>query len=627
MDSARALSNSASRAAAPGSLRPAAPGRDPFADWQQSLAEFAAALRAYAREVGEAGSRAFGARWAAALRAIAPAELPPVDRSAVGGKALAARMAEGDTLEATARHIGDAARILLSPDAQAAVAAGMSRTFSENLQGLRRGATEAAAAAAAAARAALAAAAGSGGALAAGLSAAAIAEAYARPGEGDTAPRGAVATELYVGALACLRTPRARALLGASREGVLGGDADTRAAAAADAATLAEYHPCQAMCYVPAFGAARQSGYGRGDKDTNPEPRGEARGSGPGGEDATPSRVPVDLSFPRARLAVSYDLAPLVERRRALEYGPLASTTSGLSYRTVERLRTIRAARVLSGAPGEPPVRPDPAGAGREGLVEGPILVSTAPGMVWAFGPPSGPGADSGRTRSTQGPETPGTPGPEAPGGGMWAPFAGSRPGVGLYAAAAAAVILEELRAEREAGWGAELLARYEAAARDGSLPDPPANPDVLVDALTAEFEKAYDAAPPEDLPAYRALVVPPAPGPRDYISAAVARLTGDALDARLRAHLAEPRPRVPYAAFEREARISQAVLAADLSRGLWRRLREAYWGDSEAFVPHPVRRKVLLVRHFRRLAAAAAAEPVYAAPPSLKSWAAGAPR
>lgn len=606
---ARALSNTTARArpagpeAAPGPPsegegppceRAGRPGGDALSGWAQALAAFAAALGAYADETGAAGRRAYGPRWEAALSAVrAAGDARPAARAApsLEGAALyAAHMDDSDALEEAAGQLEQAARVLLSPDVSAAVSAGMSRTFSDKIGGLRRRVGAAAGAAAAAAREALQGAAASGAALAAGLPVAAVAGAYAPPA-GLRGPRGAVATELYVGALACLRSPEARALLEASRAEALGGRADTPAAAAADTAALAEYHPCQAMCYAPAFVRPRPRGAGPGLEALEPRsPEAPEPASGPG------LGPPFDLSFPQARLAVAYDLAPLVDRRRASEFGPLASTTSGLNYRLVERLRTISAVPAPARAPAAPAPRPV--------AVAGPIAVSPAPGVVWESGPPGPLGSEAG--------------GPE------WAPFAGAQPRAGLYAEACAAVILDRLRAERAAGWGPALLAQYEAAARGGALPDPPVDPGLLVDALAAEFEKAYDAAPPDDPAAFRALVVPLAPAPRDYISAAVARLAGGALDARLRAHLAEAGPRVPYAPFEREARVSQAVLVADVSRELWRRLRGAYRGDDEAFAPHPVRRKALLLSHFRRIAAAAAAAaPVHVAPPSLKLWAA----
>jgi len=545
--------------------------------WRTALGGLAAALRDYVREAGDSGPRALGSRWAAAVRELAAAEdslpddpAPPADGPA---DPLANLMAAGDAFEGAMLRLEEAAVVILDPNVQHAISAGMSRTYSDNVRSLLRAIAAAREATLAGRRGALAAATPAGAALAAGLSAAAVAAAYGRAAQQGDPQRGGVATELYVSALLCLGSPAAAALLGSAKDAALGGAADTRAAAEADTEALAEYHPCQAMGYAPVLSAAPKGADGRGA---------------------------VDISFPQARLAVSYDLAPLIDRRRALEYGPVAPATSGLNYRLVERFRTIRSEPVAAPAgPVAAPAGPVAEPAGRPAFIEGPLLVT----------------ADGGATVHRLGPAA-----------GEWAPFAGAQPRVARYADASAAVILDRLRAEREAGWGEQMRAEYEAAVDSGLIPSGETSADAVADALAGEFERAYDAAPPADAREFRDLAVPETPRPGDYISAAVARLTGGALSARLRSALAQPSPRTPYAVVEREGRISQAILTLDVARGLWRRLKDAFWVDDEAFALPPVKRKETLLRHYRRLAAdAAGAAPIYCAPPSLKLWAAGA--
>ena len=547
MDVSPSFSNSASK---PGD-GPLATGAMllSLASLDTALATLAGALRAYSQEAGGAGQRALGARWTAALRELAEVEgllalqAPPTAQF----ESLAAA---ADASESALLRLESAAGAILDPNVEHAAAAGMSRTYSDSVKALLRAAKSAGARAREAWRSALAAAAGAG----ATTADPSVAGAYAGSGG-----RGGIATELYVSALVCLgsRLPAAASLLEAAKDTALGGAADSRAAAGADSERLAGYHPCQAMDYTPAFS----------------------------GGDAPPGPAP-DLRFPQARLAVTYDLGPLVDRRRALQYGPVASTLQGLSYRLLERLRTIRAE----------PAAPLPAAAAAAAdtlpaIATGPIAVVAGDGARRAFGPE-----------------------------GAWAPLGGARPRVAAYAGASAAVILGHVRAD---GWGG-LRSQYEAAVENRELPSGETAAAVLVDALVAAFERAYDTAPPSSAQDFRGLVVPEAPAPGDYISAAAARVSGQALSARLRAVLAQHSPRVPYAVVEREGRLSQAVLALDIARALWRRLREVYWADEGAFAQPPVRRKAMLLHHFRRLAsAAAAAAPIYCAPPSLKLWAA----
>ncbi len=564
MDDAPLLSNSASASAA--SERPAV--WLALEAWSAALGRLTGALRAYVSEIGDAGPRALGRRWAEAEAALSGPDVPSAAAPRAGAEPLASAMDAADACDRAALRLRAAGAVLLDPNAAHAAAAGMSRTFSGALAGLRKAVAARAAEASAEARAALEAAGAAGAALGAELGAAGAAAAYSAPGRAG-GQRGAVATELYVSALACLRaagSPEAGALLDSAWDAALGGAADTPPAAGAAAAALAGLHPCAAMCYTPAFAGP---------------PTGEPANS-----------APVDLSFGSARLAVTYDLEPLVSRRRALEFGPLALVTSGLNYRLVERLRTIRATPAAP-APAASPGAPAP-----PALTDGPIVVSTGAGAPRAFGPP-----------------------------GRWAPFAGARPRVARYAEASAAVIFERLAAERE-HTPADMRAQYEAAVARGAIPSGATDPAAVAAALAAAFERAYDAAPSATPDEYRALAAPDEPGPGDYIGAAAAALTGEALAARLRSAEGDPSPRVPFGVAERECRISQAVLTADVARALWRAVRDAFRPDPEAFDLPPVRRRETLLRNHRRIAAAAAAAAqVQCAPPSLKLWAAGVVR
>lgn len=527
-----------------------------LAEWAAAAGAWVVALREVAREAGSAGPRAHPAAWPEALAALAAAEAglaPAAGAGLAAGPApdAPALMRACDRIEDAVRQIDNAHAVITSDGVRAVAARGMSRTYSDELRGLVRAATAAEALARAAARDAVTAAAAAG---AAAMDAAAL-----------PPPGGAASSELFLGALLSAARdgdPAAAARLAAARSEALGVAADTAAAAAADAETLAEYHPLQAMCY-------------------SAQPAVPWAGGAP----------PVDLALPRARLVAEYDLAPLIDRRRATQFGPVASTTTGLSYRLVERLRTIRATRRPPASPGDPPApRPALCAAGDAATV-----------------------ADGGATRAV------------APRPAPWAPYGGAQPRVGAYAEAAAAIIVEAVAAEREA-WPLETVARYEQAARDGALPPGAAGRDALLAALAAEFEREYDGAPPTTPADFRALVVGDGPAPGAYVTRAVAGVGREQLEAQLRAELAAVgAPRVPFAALAREARLTQALGALDAAQVLARQLHKAYRGaDPAVFEAAAPARKLVLLADFRRSAAAAVdAAPVLCCPPSLKLFAA----
>jgi hypothetical protein len=578
--------------------------------WRGALAAWVAALAAYEKEAGQEGPRTLGTRWRAAVRAIivvadAVYSAPPDGIPAAGAAALRALMALADTYETSEHQLAAAEAAYLDPNVQAALMVGMSQTFSENLRSFVRGVRGAAAEARAKHKDALAAAT-DGGSVFAELGAADIEAAF------RAAPiRGGVATELYLSALLCQDSAQAAALLEAAKDVALG-CRDTAEAAAADTAALAAYHPLQAMSYAPMPSSTRAGAAGAG-------------------------ATTVDLSLPQAGLHATYDLARLTDRQRALEYGPMATMFSGLSYKLVERLRTIAVEPRMAGPGAEAGLEAGVAGSGIKAIVTGPFRFTTDGGRTFREMYPApydstvssatdANAADTaGKADAADAADTADTTG--AAGGSStktWAPFAGARPRVEAYANAMAAIIFERLRAERAEGWGPDLRQRFEAAVRAGTIPAGECASEALIAALALELEKAYDLDPPKTPGAYRELVVPEEMAPESYIASAVSRLSAAATEAALQGFLAATVQRLPYAAVEREARLTQALRSLDAARLLWARLRKAYKEDAEAFELPPPKQKDALLRAFRRTAAAAlAVAPLLCSPPAVKIFAA----
>ena len=430
-----------------------------LARWKAALIAWAAALDAYGDEVGESGTRAIGARWRTARgdahdarEALENVRLPEeggdTATTAAAAAVAAAAMAASDLFEAEHLRLGAAMREMLDPNVQAVSASGMSHTFSENIGRLARSARDAAGSAQAAQKEALQVASLMGPGAVDGITVGEIDGIFGRQ-----RPRGAFATEMLMSVLLCAGTEEAARILNGARDLALGcPPAFETVTVTADTEALSEYHPLQAMMYAPA--------------PPSPEPA-------PGG-------ARLDVSLPQARLAVEYDLAPLIDKRRAAEFGPIAPSTSGLNYKLVERLRTIRVAPTGPRPEGAPLSRPLPVQEGRLGVISEGREFSLAPACF---------------------------PGPGSKGGVRWAPLAGALPRVGAYSAETESVILDLVRQEREAGWDLDLRPRYEKAVETGEVSVGACNPDVLVDALVGAFEQRLSEPLPETAEAFRDLV------------------------------------------------------------------------------------------------------------------------
>ncbi len=510
--------------------------------WAAVLAKWVAAIRTYQREIGETGARVYQNEWPRALEALEHASsasvAPGFGSPGLTGQRFGELLDASDRLERAGHQLDAVTRMATSDALRAALIRGMSRTYSENSRLLARAIVAAASAARAQYGRTLAAAAEQGGGFAA-LGAPALEALYVAG-----AARGAVASELYAAALTCIargaRTDAERAAASAAlrnaRSAALGLPADSPAVAAADGAILAEYHPAQALS-------------------------------------CTAGAAPANAPFPQARLAVTYDLAPLVDRRRAQQFGPLATTATGLNYRLIERLRTIRAEPRLGSGP------------------EGQNLVI----------PRLGSEQTSARDEVLP---------------------TGAQPCTLAYSAAAAVLILAAVRAERP-DWSLDLVQRYNQYVQGAEQKS--GNPDLLLRELMAEFESAYDAAPPETPKEFRAMALGDELPPDGYIVAALARVADGAIEAQLHAELAATgAARVPYDTLARELRVTQALRTLDAGQSLWRALASALRAaEAAAFDLAEPRRKAALLAAFRRtLAGVLRAHPPLISGPSLKLFA-----
>jgi hypothetical protein len=530
--------------------------------WAASMTALTSAAESYRDEVGAAGPRTLGSRWDAASAALKEKVDSAVDDS------LASMLGVLDRLEDAHRRIAGAVETLLDSNVITRASHGMSRSFSERLAILIKEVKSALATMGAARHATI---------LAMPVESARFSEDSASSvAAAFGTQRGSIATELYVRILAALQTPEASKLLEDAKDQSLGGTPDAVATAAADSKALAEYHPSQAMTYAPTVVASPA--------------------------DVTKFQI----TMPGATLSTTYDLERLTSRKRALEFGPIAATTAGLSYKLVDRLRTIAAT---------PAAKVDASAVPRD-LLRGPIQISE---------------------RVCIGPSLEKTATPP-----LWAPFGGCQPRADAYAAVSSEVIMEQMRAEIQradrppdiiqqssssapaaARFEPEVLvAEYETAVNSGDVPQGDADPDTLVRLLTAEFASQYDLTPPGTPGDLFLLIAPEEPAGTSYISKATAQLSREVMGKLLRTYfrsIVTRRLATPYAALEREARLTQSLFAIDAALDIWRRFRSATWVDSETFVTGD---RDAHVRHFKKLATKVVqSAPIRICPPSLKLY------
>jgi hypothetical protein len=307
---------------------------------------------------------------------------------------------------------------------------------------------------------------------------------------------------------------------------------------------------------------------------------------------------------------VAYDVTRLTSRDVAQAFGPLATTMSGLSWRLVDRLRSITATPIApAGTPGTPAATPGTPAATPAGT---PAATPGMPAGTQIFSLPDGKPlrVTTDRGASTRAFTLCGR------GGQSRTPLAGAASRVELYADTAAAVILSRIADEYAAGWGPGVRERYEAAVVAAA---PSADRSAaIVRALSDEFEAAVAAAPPATPAEAAALVAGTPKEPGDYVDRALARVRGADLDATLLSMYRQPAMRAPAPAVEREARVSDLQRTSDAAVSLRRRLAAAFRAGPGDFAP------VALARAFRAAAAAAVEEwPGAAASTPLKLFSA----
>lgn len=516
-----------------------------FSQWRESIAKAAGALSRYAAEAGNAGIRHLGSRWSDAVSTTishlaapgVPAEPAPGEPAPTELQTFMACIAACDELDAALDKLQEAAAIILSPKVRNSASAGFSQTFSENIALMARTATNALGAAAHARAFA-----GSElSAVGSGCRVADIAAAFE-----STNPHKETATEIYVNLL-LNSTDDVHELLGRAKDVALGAapDANSRQSASAELTSVYE---------APDLGILGISYDCRITAGESP----------------------------------AYDLGRLIDRSRAAEFGPIASTVSGLSWKTVERLRTITASQDNS-------LQTALAGSTATITLGGQRTLRLEPADVGSD--PTGAVSDSRQPDSRRPADANGSSTLSA-----WLPTGGVHDRVALYTAACAEMIMPGIRAAPR-----ELVAEYESAQRT------PTATEIDSDRLSKELYDAFLASAGQLT--LEALIQ------GRYIGAVLATHGLAAVSTQMRELLIKGGGD-RYIEAEREAQISAAVLAADTARTLRRHIA-AQNNLRPANVDTTIAERARAVIR----AAVRAAAPIYAATYTLKGYSALYPK
>ncbi len=533
-------------------------------DWSTALADYRAAQLHCAVRVAPADRK----KWAAAQRQLDSAELKIVTPNGESCD-LTHALAAAAQLSHASIAINNAAQVLLDP--ASFMSSGQTDT-SDRITALKKAAAAAIAAAATKQQALMRA--GAYGA-----------RAFTDLENALVSPDrfgGEVATELFVCALRCAKCDAKcdaefATALATAPDAILGIEPDSLAAAARDAAALSEYHVLQRLNEeIPGFVTGDDSKMMHAPSDI--------------------TEAAVDVSIAHATFDIEYDLARLIDRRRATQFGPVAAMTTGLNYRIVERMRTIRAI---------PRFRRD----GTDVAVQPPLICPADARLQLSVGGVARVAPPARRDR---------------------APFAGARPRAAAHAAAVAAATESAIRAESAWRAGAlgrparNLQAEFDSRVRADPVPaGAPAGGELLA-AVTAAFEVALYARPPADVKAFIELAC--GAGAVGYICAAYCTQLGIAYlsDARPRG-----RPPIAAAALEREAYQTRMLSVVAAAHEFQRHLSAAFAQQrpgASAFADKSadsVRHAALMIDYRRAAAAAQAACIALPVVPSLKLYSA----
>lgn len=368
--------------------------------------------------------------------------------------------------------------------------------------------------------------------------------------------RSSISAELYVNTLlGRIKHEPNTSALETAKDLAFGIAFDNIQTATIDASTLSEYHLLQTMTFTP-FNFL-----------TRPE-----------------TSTPVyDISLPNTKLAVTYNILPLINRKHALTYGPIANMKSGLNYKLIERLQTIYTKPYKASSEKVPRIFAP---------ITGPLIITTDGTTQLQYEP-----AVKDKT---------------------WAPFAGSRSRVEAYSNAQSVIILDSIKND---DWrDTTVRLQYETAVKNKTLPSGECNATNLLQVLITIFERIYDETLPKTPQEFQNIVIPEHT-PTDYFCEAISFISFGTIDEKIRElQIKTNNPKVPYETIRRELSITHMFQTISAGQKLSKQFTTFYYCEKDVFKLSSNQLKIALMKNFNAIAQKALKEePIECLPTTLK--------
>lgn len=338
-------------------------------------------------------------------------------------------------------------------------------------------------------------------------------------------PRGLLSTEFFISIMKKIHSAESESLLEAAKDMILG-ESESVEGIEKDSEYLKKYHPTQSMTYIQLIDFSNSS-----------------------------IENSIDITFPQSTYSVKYDILPLISRKKILEYGTIAPLNSGINYKLIERLRTIKLLE-------KPKANVQPSS-----FICNNITIAIGNGEYKQL---------------------------FAPFGAKWAPFAGMRPRVDKYNELFSDIVMEKI----ENDYSPQVRNEYESKAISESI----IHPEILAHEITNEFEKIFDAAPPTNLHDFYKLAIGDELPYDGYICKALNKISEREIAECLYKLSIQMNLKIQIDAVENELRISQALTILNSSKLFWRNLKNSFNISSEIFSLHPTRIKYALLNELKKL-------------------------
>ena len=336
--------------------------------------------------------------------------------------------------------------------------------------------------------------------------------------------RGSVSIEIFLALSVCNKIDQT---IDDAENVILGNKQITKELLNKETNSLSVYHPLQTMIFLPQK------------------------------FDLLHSSVPsVILNFAGAKSSYSYKLENLIDYKRAVVYGGMASTTTGLNYNIISRLRTITSQ----------PLQP--------------INTSALPVDIGNLPFSFDNGATSYKFQFSES---------KVP-----ALFSGCSQKIKSYVEITSDIILKKIHSHE--GYDVELHNKYRDAIMAEKLKTFVPGPEIVTSKILEYFSIQYDNAPPISSQDFKMMIF----NNNKYVIEAFSSIAYEKLDEKLRYLSIMPvRKDISFKTISREMNISQFIQVNSIANIFIQKMRPYFFHDNEVFTSEPLVKKTTLLKNF----------------------------